>query len=90
MNSADLMSRLEDRPFKPFRIHMSDGTVFDVREPGLIVVGLSSAIVPRGYSIDEEGRRIATTFRTVSLAHIVQFSDLDEPTDGQSRKKRRK
>jgi len=89
MQASDLLNRLEDRPFQAFRIHMSDGPIFEVLNPGMVVVGETSAVLPRGFSRDEEGRTIATGFRTISLPHIVQFSNIDTPTNGRKRSRRR-
>lgn len=87
MRAEDLLNRINDRPFKPFRIHLSDGTALDVPEPGMVIVGRSSAVLPTRWARDEEGRRIAERWRTISVIHIVQFSDLDERTNGGRRRK---
>ncbi len=87
MRAADLINRIEDQPFKPFRIHLSDGTRLDVRQPGMLIVGLSSAVLPTAFSTDDEGHRIAKHWRTIALVHIVQFSDLDEKVNGKGRKR---
>ena len=78
MRAADLTRKLEDAPFRPFRIHLSDGRELDVRNPGMVIVGMSSAVLPSEFGKDEEGRRIARDWKTIALAHIVQFSDLDD------------
>ena len=88
MRPEDLLDRLEDQPFKPFRIHLSDGTALEVREPGMVIVGRSSAVLPSGFGRDEDGRRLAEHWRTIALVHIVQFSDVDEKVNG--KRKRRK
>ena len=88
MRAEDLLNRFEDEPFKPFRIHLSDGTAVDVPEGGMVIVGKSSAVLPSRFDHDEEGRRIAARWRTIALVHIVQFSDLDEPVNGKTRRRR--
>ena len=87
MRSSDLNKRLVDRPFKPFRIHLSDGKVLDVREPGMIIVGRSSAIVPTRFGRDEGGFPIVIDWQTVALAHIVRFTDLNARQNGRRRRK---
>jgi hypothetical protein len=89
MGPEDLIGRLEDLPFKPFRIHMSDGTLIEVVEPGMVIVGRTTAVLPRSFSRDEDGRRVATIFRTISLGHVVQFSDMEEKMNGRQRRKRK-
>lgn len=76
------MSRLEDEPFRPFRVHLSDGSSIEVPQAGMVIVGKSTAVLPSRFEFDEEGRRIAARWRTIALLHIVQFSDLNEPRGG--------
>ena len=87
MRAGDLLNRLEDRPFRAFRVHMSDVSIYDITEPGMVVVGMSSAILPLKWVTDEEGRKLFTKWRTISIEHIVQFSDVDE---GNGKRRRRK
>jgi hypothetical protein len=87
MKPADLLKRLDDQPFRPFRIHISDGTVLDLDQPGMVIVGESSAILPTLFITDEDGYRVAKKWRTVALDHITQFSDIEAPNG--KRKKRR-
>jgi hypothetical protein len=87
MRAKDLINRLSDHPFKGFRIHLSDGSAILVNEPGMIIVGPSSAVVPTEFGRDQ-GERVATRWRTVALAHMVQFSDMDEPITGKQRKRK--
>lgn len=85
MRAEDLMRRLEDQPFTPFRIHLSDGTKIDVHEPRMIIVSASSAIIPTRFGKDEEGRRLARDWRTIALRHIVQFSGVTAGKNGRRR-----
>lgn len=87
MRAADLTRKLEERPFTPFRIHMSDGTTYDVNDPGMMLVGLSSTILPVRFGKDEEGRRIVRDWRTLAISHMVQFSDLARNGDRHRRRK---
>jgi hypothetical protein len=48
----------------------------------MVIVGISSAVLPSQYTLDEEGHRIARDWRTIALMHVVQFSDLDEDAGG--------
>lgn len=85
MRHSDLLNRLEDRPFRPFRVHLTDGTIVDVPDAGMVIVGRSTAVLPTRFSQDEEGRRLADRWRTIDLVHIVQFSDLDDEGNGDRR-----
>jgi len=88
MTTVDLNHRLYDQPFKPFRIHLSDGSSIAVANAGVVLVGESSAILPTELGRDTEGYPVVKRWRTVALAHMVQLSDLDEPVGGKAPKKR--
>lgn len=81
MGVKDLINRLSDRPFRGFRIHLSDGSSIPVTDSCMIIVGPSSAVLPTEFG-REQGERVATRWRTVALSHMVQFSELDEPRLG--------
>jgi hypothetical protein len=77
MRARDLAKRLFlDQPFKPFRIHLDDGARIDVREPRMIIVGKSTAVVPTRWATDEDGYAYVADWQTIALAHIVRFTDL--------------
>ena len=78
MTFQDLARRLNDAPFKPFRIRMVNNTVYDVLDPGMIIVGESSAVIVTQQTRDDQGHRIATDWRTISISHIIEFADIDE------------
>jgi hypothetical protein len=88
MRTADLNHRIYDAPFKPFRIHLSDGSSIPVTNAGMVLVGESTAILPVELGHDTEGFPMVRRWRTVTLSHIVQFSDMDEPVSGKRPKKR--
>jgi len=77
MTYHDLYRKLHDEPFKPFRLRLSNSTVIDVVEPGSVIVGESSAVLPVEMVQDDRGVRIARNWKTISIAHIVEFTDLD-------------
>jgi hypothetical protein len=89
MSAADLNHRLYDTPFRPFRIHLSDGSNIAINNAGMVLVGASSVILPTELDRDSEGYPIVRRWRTVALSHIVQFSDLDELVGGKRPKKRK-
>lgn len=89
MTSKDLIRRLEDAPFKPFRMRMVNNTVYDVFDPGMVIVGDTSAVVATQNIRDESGRRVATDFRTVSISHILEFSDIDDKEVTRAKRKGR-
>ena len=87
MSPADINQRLYDQPFRPFRIHLTDGSSLAVTNAGTLSVGETSAIVPVELGRDSNGHPLVKRWRTVALAHIVQFSDIGEPVMGKGKKK---
>ena len=59
MRAEDLQKRLDERPFDPFRIHLVDGSTINVTEPGMVIVGLATAVLPSQFGADEQGRPVA-------------------------------
>lgn len=77
MTQDHLDRRLDDLPFAPFRLHLSEGTVIDVSDPTHVLVSPSTVYLPSRYQ-DREDAREPSRWRTVALAHIVMFSDLGD------------
>jgi len=74
MAPADLLHALRQRPFIPFRLHVSDGTVHTIRHPESLLIGLSSAIV--GIS-DNPDTPTYTRTETVDMRHIVRIVPIE-------------
>lgn len=89
MTAADINQRLRDLPFRPFRVHLSDGSSIRVTDATMVLVSESSAIIPTELGHDSQGYPLIKRWRTVALSHMVQFSDVDEPIGGKQRKRKR-
>lgn len=91
MTYPDLFNRLNDSPFHPFRVKLSNNTSIDVLDPGMIIVSPGSAVMPyeTPYEthIDENGFRVATRWKTVAVAHMVEFVDIDPPKTSSKRRR---
>lgn len=70
MSAQDLYDMTHRRPFTPFRIVTSDGTMYEVRHPELVMIGLSSVIV--GYP-DEKNPFAYSRWDVVSMQHIIRL-----------------
>lgn len=46
MRARDLLNRLHDDLFQPFKVRLMNNTAIDVLDPNTAVVGPSSAIMP--------------------------------------------
>ena len=89
MSSDDLLSRLHDEPFKPFRVRLSNSGAIDVLDPGSVVVGPTSAIMPLEYGRSDRGRTIVLRWKTVALAHMVESVDVEAKRNGSGRRGKR-
>ena len=45
MHPDDIVAALRRKPFIPFRLHVADGSFFDVRHPELLLVTMRSAFI---------------------------------------------
>jgi hypothetical protein len=87
MTSQDVIRKLNDRPFKPFRIRLVNNSTYDVVDPGMIIVGDSSAVVATQNIRDDKGDYVTTDWRTIAIAHILEFADLQPSRDGKRKGK---
>ena len=86
MSPRNLLNRIHDVPFRPFRVKLSNNTSIDVKEPGLVVVGPTSAIMPIQTQKDDTGYTLVTQWRTVALSHMVEFLELESEGNGSKRR----
>ena len=71
MRPNDLLELIRKQPFAPFRIHVTDGTTYDVRHPYQIIVLLSRAVLAAGG--DDV---IPDRLEHVALVHIARIEEL--------------
>ncbi len=77
MSHEDLLGFARKRPFAPFRLFVSDGSVYDVRHPELVMLGKRS--VALGLTTDP-GQTVYDRLATVDLLHITRVEPLEAPT----------
>jgi len=82
MRPEEIRKILGERPFRPFRIHMSDGASYDVRHPELVLVAKRQLIV----GVAKPGSEILDDFSFVNILHITRI----EPIAGNGRKSPRR
>jgi hypothetical protein len=68
----DLLERLQEAPFRPFRVNMSDGNAYAVRHPDQVMVFSHKLIIGMGGN----GSRAFTRDVHCSILHIVSLEDL--------------
>jgi hypothetical protein len=74
MRPNDLHEWLRNRPFQPFRLVLSNGTVYEVRHPDLVLVGRSTLTI--GTPAPEFPEPTYDRLVTVALVHINQIEPL--------------
>ena len=74
MTSTDLQKLAAQRPFVPFRMYVSDGTMHEIRHRELIWVGAAMAVlvVPLPNQADADKPLIERTI-FIDLRHIVKI-----------------
>jgi len=76
MRPEDILQFLRKRPFEPFRIHMSDGSAFEIQHPELAIVERSKVLVGVAGRRGPDGPVERTVF--CALIHITRV----EPVNG--------
>ncbi|MFL5245892.1 MAG: hypothetical protein ACJ8FY_27790 [Gemmataceae bacterium] len=77
MRQEDLIEALRRRPFQPFRMHVTDGTIYEVRHPEMVLVNRSTAFV---FSPAPNLPAPAVSkLETVALLHIIRFDPMETP-----------
>jgi hypothetical protein len=74
--ARQLKERMNETPFKPFRIRMSNGEAYDIKNHDAAFV-LSNAI-EAGIEQDREGFALLT--RRLSILHIASIEDIPTVT----------
>jgi hypothetical protein len=87
MTARDLLNKLHDQPFQAFRVRLSNNSTMDVLDPTTVVVGPTSAIMPVETVLGEHGYYLVTRWRTVAIAHMVEFTDIDPPRSSSRRRR---
>jgi hypothetical protein len=74
MTAEDLIELLEERPFVPLRLRLSDGRSYDIRHPEMAIV--TPSIVAVGLS-RKKGSRLADRVTHCAISHIVEVEPVE-------------
>jgi hypothetical protein len=77
MHYQDLQRRVRLRPFQPFRIVLTDGTMYDIRHPEMIFVGKRTSIV--GFSSDPADTAFERAV-DIDMFHVIRAEPIETPT----------
>ena len=71
IRKRDIIKMVKNKPFEPFRIHVSDGSTHEVHNPEMIKVTPSLAIV---FTPDPDEPIVAISdYNLVSMLHITRL-----------------
>ena len=74
MGAEQLRDLLRRRPFVPLRLHLTDGTTYDIRHPEMALITRSTVDI--GIEGDT-GSGIAESVVYCSLVHIVRAENIE-------------
>ena len=80
VHSKDLKEFQQARPFRPFRITLTDGRIFDVSHPELMMVGKTTAEV--GIRSRGDADSVYDRAVKISLLHVMQIEALPDSAVG--------
>jgi hypothetical protein len=74
MTAEEILELLEDRPFRPLRLHLADGRIREIRHPELAFVSKSHIAI--GLQGDEDSR-VPDRLTFCSIPNIVEVEQFD-------------
>jgi hypothetical protein len=74
ITAKQIRELLEAKPFKPFRLSLSDGSHYDITNHDMAFVGRNTVEI--GLNLDSD--RFAEYFARCSILHITKLEDLPE------------
>jgi hypothetical protein len=81
MRREEILQRLHAEPFRPFRLHLTNGTVHIIRHPEMAMVTVHSVVI--GVPEANSTGNLLEDYLAVSLLHVAQIDTL-VPTAPQS------
>ena len=82
MRPDDIVEMLREKPFQPFRLYVSDGTVYEIRHAELVKVGRSKAVIY--FPTVDEPHAVFERSVSVSLLHITRLEPVPPPAEAAS------
>jgi hypothetical protein len=70
----DILAYLNAQPFRPFRIHMVSGKMYDIGHPELVRVTATALVI---FTFLSNSQEIFDRWETVSLTLVERISHLD-------------
>jgi hypothetical protein len=79
MSPNDVRKMLKEEPFRPFRMYLSDGKVYEVHHPELVMVGISA--LQLGFPAEPLSPFYERAIQ-IALRHIVRLEPFGETAQG--------
>jgi hypothetical protein len=73
---TELRERMQENPFKPFRVHTSDGKAYDITNHDMMFIKRNGVEI----ALDLDANAVAEKFAKVALLHITALEDLAPQT----------
>jgi hypothetical protein len=74
MQPEDLTRKMQVRPFKPFRLVMTDGTTIDVKHPDSMIVTRRTAILGIGTN---PAHKIFDELVEIDVLHVIRLEAVE-------------
>lgn len=74
MRPDELLEEIRKKPFEPFRLHLSDGTSYEVRHPDMVMVGRGKVLV---FTPASGQPGIFERYDAVNLLHVVRLEPIE-------------
>jgi hypothetical protein len=75
---SDLLARVRQRPFRPFRLVLTEGPVHEVRRPDLVMVGRDGVVIGQA---EDPAQGYHDRAVHVGLSNIVRLEPLEAPDE---------
>ncbi len=82
MRRNEILDAIQTRPFRPFRVLVSDGTAYEVNHPELMHLMRSSALICT--PLKDQPPAVIDRYNQVDLLHITQIEYTDSQASASS------
>jgi hypothetical protein len=72
IRAIELKRRMEDQPFKPFRVCITDGKTYDITNHDSMFVKRNAVLI----GIDVDANSLAERFVECAIIHITRIEDI--------------
>jgi hypothetical protein len=74
MTRPDLLARVRQKPFHPFRLVSSEGATYEIRHPDFLMVGRDSIVIGQA---NDPAQDFYDSTVLIDLFHVVRLEPLE-------------